>query len=123
MGLCKLGVLYDSGESGLPRDATRAYDLFERAAASGSALGLFNHGWALVHGVGAPRDVDRGLAQWAAAARRAPDDGAEEASFFLWAERGRMDREQRARYRPDACLRLSASLGFEPAVEELAAGT
>ena len=58
-----------------------------------------------------------------AAARLAPDDGAEEASFFLWAERGRMDREQRARYRPDACLRLAASLGFEHAVDELAAGT
>jgi hypothetical protein len=34
-----------------------------------------------------------------------------------------MDREQRARYRPDACLRLAASLGFEPAVDELATGT
>jgi TPR repeat protein len=123
VGLCKLGVLYTDGDSGLPRDATRAYDLFDRAAASGSALGLFNHGWSLVHGVGAPRDVDRGLTQWAAAARLAPDDGAEEGAFFLWAERGRMDREQRARYRPDACLRLAASLGFEPAVDELAAGT
>ena len=65
------------------------------------------------------RDVERGLALWAEAIARAPDDGAEEAAFCLYDERAALSEEQRARYRPGVCLKLAAELGFEPAVAEL----
>ena len=65
------------------------------------------------------RDVERGLALWAEATARAPDDGAEEAAFCLYDERSALSDEQKARYRPGNCLKLSADLGFEPAVAEL----
>jgi len=119
VGLTKLGVLYDEGASGVSSDPWQACQLFERAAARGSAIGLFNHGWALVHGIGVARDVERGLAQWAAAVRTAPEDGSEEAAYALYEERRWMTEAQVAELRPGKCLLLSASLGFDEAVTEL----
>lgn len=125
-GLVKLGVLLDEGElpgvGGLPLPAepTRAARCFAAAAAQGSPLGLFNFGWALVHGIGVPRDVVRGMAAWRKAAERAPDDGSEEAAYHLYAEQGLLTPRQRQKLRPDRWLRLSASLGFERAEEALA---
>lgn len=119
-GLVKLGILHDEGESGLAQDSWAAVQCFERAAADGSsALGLFNHGWALFHGIGTARDVERGLAQMAAAAALAPDDGSEEAAYFLYEERLAMSEQQVEAYRPGAKLRLAASLGYGKAVKEL----
>ena len=52
----KRGVLLDEGcvplQGGgyLPADPFGAARLFSRAATLGSALGLFNYGWALVYG-------------------------------------------------------------------------
>ena len=112
VGLCKLGVLYDEGElpSGLPPDAGRAAELFAEAsrvrfagfalAASDadpdaepqplkrrkSALGLFQHGFALMYGTGVPRDIEAAAEAWLAAAKLAPDDGAEEAAWGLYNE-------------------------------------
>ena len=119
VGLCKLGVLYDDGANGLPQDSWKACQLFEAAAKSGSALGLFNHGWALVYGIGTARDVERGLESWASAVALAPNDGAEEAAFCLYDERKSMSEAQVARYRPGKCLKLAAALGYEKAVREL----
>lgn len=119
VGLTKLGVLYDEGTSGFAQDSWRACQLFEQAASAGSALGLFNYGWSLVHGIGTSRDVDRGLKVWAAAVALAPDDGAEEAAYFLYDERKCMDEVQVARFRPGKCLKLSARLGYDKAVREL----
>lgn len=119
VGLTKLGALHDEGASGYQADSWRAAQCYERVAEQGSALGLFNHGWALVHGIGTARDVERGLEAWWAAMALAPDDGAEEAAFFLYDERSCMSDEQVARYRPGKCLRLSAALGYDKAVKEL----
>jgi TPR repeat protein len=120
VGLVKLGILYDEGASGLAQDSWAAAQCFERGAADGlSALALFNHGWALVHGIGRARDVDEGLRQWDAAAKKAPDDGSEEAAFFLYDERSVMSAAQVKNYRPGSRLRLAASLGYEKAVKEL----
>lgn len=120
VGLTKLGILHDDGEHGLTQDSWAAAQCFERAAVQGpSALALFNHGWALFHGIGTVRDVERGLTQMEAAAALAPDDGSEEAAFFLYDERLAMSAEQVDTYRPGSKLRLAASLGFDKAVKEL----
>ena len=120
VGLTKLGNLHDDGASGLAQDSWAAAQCFARAAEPGtSALGLFAHGWSLVYGIGSPRDVENGFAAWAAAAALAPDDGSEEAAFFLYDERSAMSAAQVKKYRPGAHLRLAASLGYETAVREL----
>ena len=116
VGLSKLGGLFEEGASGYPEDAWRAAQCFERAAETGSALGLFNHGWALVHGIGTARDVERGLAQWRKAAARAPDDGSEEAAYYLYEERSLLTPKMLAQGpSPSTYLQLSATLGFEKA--------
>lgn len=84
-------------------------------------LGLFNLGWALVHGHGVARDLDGGLAAWRSARDLAPADGAEEAAYHLFLERHAMSPAQRDAAEPRACLRLAAALGFEPALEVEAA--
>ena len=116
VGLSKLGALYEEGEGGYPEDLWQAARCFEQAAATGSALGLFNHGWALVHGKGVARDVPRGFEAWRAAAALAPDDGSEEAAYYLYEERGLLADGEWDRSQAVACLRLSASLGFDKAV-------
>lgn len=120
-GLCKLGVLHDEGE--LPGEyahPTEGARLFARAAEGGSsALGLFHHGWALVHGIGTARDFEAGMRAWRAAADLAPDDGAEEAAYHLFKERRQLPPPLRKELRPDEALRLSAALEFEPAVKAL----
>jgi len=116
VGLTKLGVLYDEGTSELTGGASdpwRAAKHFEAAAATGSALGLFNLGWALVHGIGTGRDVVRGLELWREAAALAPEDGSEEAAYYIYEERHLMSAELSAAVRPARCLRLAAGLGFD----------
>ena len=75
-----------------------------------------------MHGDGAPRDVDAGVAAWRAACARAPDDGAEEAAYHVYAAwrdlRADMSAATRAAVDAGACLELAAALGFEPALRE-----
>ena len=125
----------------LPRDEAKAFACFERAAQTatqagaqagaqaggggscGSALGHFNVGFALFHGVGVARDEAAAVAAWRAACALAPGDGAEEAAFSLWeafrggGEGGRVGSAKRDK--AERWLRLSAELGFAPAIEEL----
>lgn len=90
VGLCKLGVLLEEGSlPERPSDAVRAAECFAKAAAQGSAMGLFNHGWALLNGVGTRRDVESALKAWYRAVARCPDDGAEEAAFHIFNEQVR----------------------------------
>lgn len=120
VALCKLGVMHDEGECGLQRDAWQAARCFEAAAAQGSALGQFNWGWALVHGIGTPRDVSSGIAQWVAAMDQAPNDGSEEAAYQLFEERRLIEgSDLDGAVNPILCLRLSASLGLDLAVERI----
>lgn len=116
VGLVKLAALYEDGAGGYPADSWRSAKLFERAANLGSALGYFNHGWAKIHGLGTTRDLDAGVEAWRMAMSLAPDDGAEEAAFNLYAERKLLTSAQTAQIKPVACLRLSASLGYDKAV-------
>ena len=121
-GLVKLGALHEEGEYGdQPADQYLAARHFSRAASQGSALGLFNYGWSLVYGIGVQRDIKRGFAAWKAAVESAPDDGAEEAAFKMYEERDLLTSRQQRIIQPDRCLRLAASLEYEPAVEALAA--
>jgi TPR repeat protein len=119
VGLTKLGLLYEEGESGRPVDTWQAVRHFEHAAGLGSAAGRFNYGWALVHGIGVARDVAEGLEQWHTAAALAPEDGAEEAAYHLYEERKLMTPEQHRRMQPVRRLRLAAALGFDRAIARI----
>ena len=123
-GLNKLGVLHEGTLPSGDVDEELAARLFERSAAAGSALGLFYHGWALIHGVGVAMDVEGGLAAYRASAKLAPDDGAEEAAFQLWEAHATMEARRTKRRRgeipPDRWLRLAAAMEHTAATEALA---
>ena len=55
---------------------------------------------------------------------KAPDDGAEEAAYYLYEERKRItDQALHEAIRPAACLRLAAALGFDLALQRLERAT
>ena len=117
VGLVKLGVLLDEGElpgGKRPGDAMLSSECFAAAAAQGSALGLFNHGWALLNGVGIRRQPEAALQAWHRAARLSPDDGSEEAAFHIFNEQEEWSGALSKRARPDACLRLSGNPPYLP---------
>ena len=73
----------------LNKDEFHAVDLYEKCLEGGrvNALLLFNLGWCLVNGQGVyKKDVDRGIALWKEATKRAPDEGSEEAAWYLYQE-------------------------------------
>lgn len=109
-GLNKLGVLLENGEiPGEPAEPAMAYRSYSASAAQGNALGLFCKGYALVNGVGVEPDEAEAFRAWEAAAALAPNDGSEEAAFWLWSY-GK---------KSESYLKLAADLDFPPAVEAL----
>jgi TPR repeat protein len=79
-----------------------------------NALLLFNLGWCHVNGEGVDRkDVDRGESLWQTAAAMAPDEGSEEAAWFLYQQYKRNDPKKAEQW-----LQLAADLGYEEAVIE-----
>ena len=83
------------------------------SASAANALLLFNLGWCLVNGEGTPRDVARGEGLWRMAATDlAPDEGSEEAAWFLSLQYEREDPQEAARWG-----RLAAILGYDDAID------
>lgn len=58
--MMQLGRLYDMGDGGMARDATKAREWFARAARAGDPLGLVRYGKMLVDGEGGPRSLLEG---------------------------------------------------------------
>lgn len=57
-----------------PAEATRAAELFHRAAERGNALAEYDYGYCYEHGLGVPRDLAQALAWYQRAASHAADD-------------------------------------------------
>mmetsp|Transcript_128692 Transcript_128692/g.191781 ORF Transcript_128692/g.191781 Transcript_128692/m.191781 type:complete len:297 (-) Transcript_128692:75-965(-) len=71
------------------QDNVGAMKLYEECLKSGrvNALLLFNLGWCLINGQGVDKkDKDRGISLWEEAAKKAPDEGSEEAAWHLYHE-------------------------------------
>ena len=127
-GINKLAVLFEEGR--LPDgkvDERRAAELYAESAAAGSVLGRFYLGWALFFGVGVAQDEAQAIVHWEEAAKRAPEEGAEEAAYQLWEEHVREQARATGRRKkdvpPDSWLKLAAELEHPPAVADLARWT
>lgn len=82
-----------------------------------NALLLFNLGYCLIHGEGVDHDIEEGEKLWRDAVALAPEEGSEEAAWFLYqqySERGddNDDDVVKARHYLD----IAAELGLEDAV-------
>ena len=62
-----LGVMYYSGE-GVPKDATKAVEWFEKAATQGYAAAQLTLGWMFAKGNGVPKDAVKAIEWWEKAA-------------------------------------------------------
>lgn len=78
-----------------------------------NALLYFNMGYLLVNGAnGVEKDVPRGEELWRCAVDLAPDEGSEEAAFFMYQRVKYTDEEE-----ADQLLQLSADLGYPDALD------
>jgi TPR repeat protein len=83
-GINKKAALLESNH-----DEAGAVKLYESCYQSGTvnALLLMNLGWCLVNGIGVnKKNVERGVKLWQEAASMAPDEGSEEAAWYLYEE-------------------------------------
>lgn len=88
----------------------QAMELYEACLKSSrvNALLLFNLGWSCVNGLGVEKaDRDRGISLWKEATDMAPDEGSEEAAWYLYQEYARDDPKEAQRW-----LDLSKELGY-----------
>jgi TPR repeat protein len=104
-GVNKRAALLESNQ-----DDVGAVQLYEDCVQNDrvNALLLFNLGWCLVNGQGVSRkERDRGISLWKSATRKAPDEGSEEASWYLYEEYKRDNPKEAQRW-----LYLAEELGY-----------
>jgi len=109
-GVNKKAALLESNQ-----DDCGAFQLYDACYHTGrvNALLLFNLGWCLVNGIGVKKkDVDTGIILWKKAAAMAPDEGSEEAAWYLFEEYKRDDPNEARKW-----LDLAEELGFDDAIE------
>jgi TPR repeat protein len=97
-------------------DERGAFLIYEECYNRGkaNALLLFNLGWCLVNGEGVDKkDVERGEKLWRKAVDMAPDEGSEEAAWFLYEQYRRNDPKEAEQW-----LDLAVNLGYDDAVIE-----
>ena len=90
-GINKKAALFEASDNYM-----EAVQLYENSIVNGriNALLLFNLGWCLIHGLGVvnkKKDAIRGRQLWKEAVALAPDQGSEEAAWFLYKEYERDD--------------------------------
>jgi len=66
-------------------DYEAAFELYRNCHRNGkaNALTLFNLAWCYYHGEGTVKDREKGLLLWKDATKMAPDEGSEEAAYFI----------------------------------------
>jgi TPR repeat protein len=90
-GINKKAALFEASDN-----YREAVQLYENSIVNGriNALLLFNLGWCVIHGLGVvnkKKDAIRGRQLWKEAVALAPDQGSEEAAWFLYKEYERDD--------------------------------
>lgn len=94
-------------------NAKQAFALYQ-SCPEPNALLFMNLGWAYMEGEGAPKDCQMGIDNWKAAVALAPDEGSEEAAWFLYQHYHRGDPKEAQKW-----LTISASLGYPEALDEV----
>jgi hypothetical protein len=111
-GVNKKGAMMESNDD--YSGAMRLYrECYEDESKRTNALLLFNLGYCLIHGEGVDRDVEEGEKLWRDAVALAPEEGSEEAAWFLYQQYSERGDVVKARQ----CLDIAASLGLEDAIE------
>jgi TPR repeat protein len=112
-GVNKKGAMMESNDDYF--GAMRLYrECYEDESKRTNALLLFNLGYCLIHGDGVDNDVEEGEKIWRYAVVLAPEEGSEEAAWFLYQQYSeRVDMEKARHY-----LDIAADLGLEDAVME-----
>ena len=109
-GVNKKGAMLESND-----DWFNAAHLYEKhcidKSTRNNALILFNWGYCLVNGNGVERDAQAGETIWKEAVDMAPDEGSEEAAYFLYEQCVRDDIGEARRW-----LEISAELGYQEAI-------
>lgn len=90
-----------------------AFQLYEECMQTSqpNALLFMNLGWCLMEGEGTSKDLKRGEEMWRKAAEMAPDEGSEEAAWFLYRHYLREDEKEARKW-----LQLAAALGYDEAL-------
>ena len=111
-GVNKKGAMMESNDD--YSGAMRLYrECYEDESKRTNALLLFNLGYCLIHGEVVDRDVEEGEKLWRDAVALAPEEGSEEAAWFLYQQYSEIGDVVKARQ----CLDIAASLGLEDAIE------
>lgn len=110
-GVNKKAALFESNDDWF--GASRLYEqCHDDEATRKNALLLFNWGYCLVNGNGVERNVQFGERIWKEAVDMSPDEGSEEAAYFLYEQYVRDDVVEARRW-----LEISAELGYQEAME------
>ena len=112
-GVNKKGAMMESNDDyfGAMKLYRQCYDDKSKRT---NALLLFNLGYCLIHGEGVNHDVEEGEQLWRDAVALAPEEGSEEAAWFLYQQYlQRVDMKMARHY-----LDIAAGLGLEDAVME-----
>ena len=110
-GVNKKGAMMESNDDYF--GAMRLYrECYEDESKRTNALLLFNLGYCLIHGEGVDHDVDEGEKLWRDAVALAPEEGSEEAAWFLYQQYSERGDVVKARQYLD----IAADLGLEDAV-------
>lgn len=78
-----------------------------------NALLLMNLGWSYMEGAGTSKDTLKGIDSWKDAVLLAPDEGSEEAAWFLYQHYRRDDPKEAQKW-----LSIAASLGYTVTLQE-----
>ena len=109
-GVNKKGAMLESND-----DWFNAAQLYEKhcidKSTRNNALLLFNWGYCLVNGNGVEQDTQAGETIWKESVDMAPDEGSEEAAYFLYEQCVRDDIGEARRW-----LEISAELGYQEAI-------
>lgn len=95
-------------------DDYSAYKLYQQCLDNNrvNALLLFNLGWCYMNGQGVDKDAQKGIQLWKDAAAMAPDEGSEEAAWYIYEY---MKRDNP--FESQTWLKLSGDLGYDEALE------
>lgn len=109
-GVNKKGAMLESND-----DWFNSAHLYEQhcndESTRNNALLLFNWGYCLVNGNGVQQDIQAGEEIWKEAIAMAPDEGSEEAAYFLYEQHARDDIGEARKW-----LEISAELGYQEAM-------
>ena len=110
-GVNKKAAMLESNDDWFSAASLYEYHYNDEASRK-NALLLFNWGYCLVNGNGVQQDIQSGEKIWKEAVDMTPDEGSEEAAYFLYEQYARDDVGEARKW-----LEISAELGYQEAID------